>query len=85
MQKIPNLSYWFFQNNSRLCYLLKQFFTQTVFQLLIKKTLTVFLNSDQILETYLEPCQISKMGLFSKICNGFQSLTNFAKITSGVV
>ena len=30
-------------------------------------------------ETYLEPCQTSKMEPFSKVINGFQSLSIFAK------
>ena len=30
-------------------------------------------------ETYLEPCQISKMECFAKIINGFQPLTIFAR------
>ena len=30
-------------------------------------------------ETYTEPCQVSKMGYFAKIVNGFQALTIFYK------
>ena len=30
-------------------------------------------------EAYSEPCQISKMEVFSQIVNGFQFLTTFAK------
>ena len=33
----------------------------------------------QLLETFSEPCQTSKMELFEKIVNGFQSLIIFGK------
>ena len=30
-------------------------------------------------EAYLEPCQTSKIDIFAKIINGFQSLTTFTE------
>ena len=38
--------------------------------------------SVEIVETYSEPCEISKMVLFAKIARGIHSLTTFAKSSS---